>query len=107
MKQQTTTPQPMQVQDLITELQRHDPKANLAFTFPRGGDESGECFIERIPTIPGAARVEIRMNLGCETFTAEECESRVSEAVLDAKEAVIRELRDDLRSIVERLEARP
>jgi hypothetical protein len=99
MKHKPTTPQPMQVQDLIAELQRHDPKAKLAFTFPRGGDESGECFIERMPTIPGAARVEIRMNLGCETVTAEECNDRV----IDAQVEALRGVRLDIDSAVSKL----
>ncbi len=86
----------MQVQDLIAQLQRHDPRAKLAFTFPSGGDETGECYIERIPTIPGASLVEIRMNLGCDTVTAEECDSRV----LNTKTEILQQVNRDFQRII-------
>lgn len=73
----------MQVQDLIAELQRHDPKAKVRFTMLRGGSEKDELHIDKLPTIPGAGCVEVRMSLPFEVFT----EDDIAEAADDLRRA--------------------
>lgn len=81
----------MQVQDLIAELQRHDPKAKVRFTMLRGGSEKDELHIDKLPTIPGAGCVEVRMSLPFAVVTDDD----------------VADIVDELRRLANRLEAKP